>query len=211
MTPSEDAALQAEIDKVFAANQFRDYRKTYHWLKGYLGDVSSGVMFLAENPSLRGIKKASKDRILQDPEKQWSVSPGDRIFRNALFEAAFKDGSPISPGGWHCYITNIIKLVDVASKWNARTDDDRWQIAKAFAPVLQKELELVEPDVIVVMGERPKKLFLRLQEEGALSVASNARKEFVRHYAYFNYGPPDPDEVSEYEEKFQWIQESLRA
>jgi hypothetical protein len=180
-------------------------------VEGVLGDVSSGVMFLAENPSLRGIKKANKDRSLQDPENQWSVSPGDHIFRKALFESAFKDGSPTSYGGWHCYVTNIIKLVDTASAWKARTSDDHFEVAKAFAPVLQKELELMEPDMIVVMGKRPKELFMRLQGEGVVLVPSSVRKEYVRHYAYFNYGPPDPDEVSEYEEKFQWIQESLRA
>jgi hypothetical protein len=209
MTSSEEAAIEAEIDKVFAANRrFRpyDHRKEYWWVKGYLGNITSKVMFLAENPSLRGIKRANKNPDLQDPELQWAVSRGDLIFRGALFKADFKAGGPTSKGGWHCYITNIVKMADVASNWKKRGDEDRWQIVKAFVPVLRKELELMKPDVIVVMGERPKQVFLRLQEMNLLQIPLSVKREYVTHYAWFNYIPSDSDRVRKYEDEFKRIQ-----
>lgn len=205
---SEDIVIQAEIDKVFAAHQhlrLYDRRKEYWWVKGYLGDIHSDVMFVAENPSLRGIKRASEDPDLQDPERQWCVTKGDLIFRGALFKAKYKAGSPTSKGGWHCYITNIVKMADVAANWKKRREEERWQIVKAFAPVLQKELEIMKPDVIVVMGERPKQLFLRLRVEELIQISPSVQSEYIKHYAWFNYFPSDSAKVNAYEEDFNRI------
>ena len=210
--PSESLRpVYHEIDKVFAANQdLHDYREDFPWFSGFIGDIDSEVMLLAENPSLRGLKKASKLRRLQDFEMQWGVTSGDKILRKALVRAGLKDGPPMRRNGWHCYITNVVKMADVASEWSDRSEEDKFRIAKLFAPVLQEELRIMKPRVIVVMGKRVASMFCRLRDENVLEIprpksGNRIRIERVLHYAYFNNSGPKPKKKREFYNNFKRI------
>ncbi|MBI3859506.1 MAG: uracil-DNA glycosylase family protein [Thaumarchaeota archaeon] len=209
---SNEAKVRAEVDKVFATNpQLFDHRKKYPWCPGYLGDMTSGLIFLAENPSLQGLRKVSKNEALQDPELQWWVSRGDKVFRSALAKAGFKDGRPDERGGWHCYITNFVKMAEQPSRWNSKTEEERFEIVRAFAPVLQTEINIVKPRMIAVMGmDRPRSYFLRVLHEHLLELPPSCAVEYVWHYATFNRGSFTTAKVHKYETDFERLSSKLR-
>ena len=106
--------LKEKVGEVFDAHaELPDHRQEFPWLIGSLGDPFSPVWFVAENPSITQVKMA----VGSSPELQWSVSKGDRLFRRALAENGFKDGEPLEPGGWHCYITDVLKSAVKVKDW----------------------------------------------------------------------------------------------
>src|SRR5881396_3776046 len=132
-------SIAEEIDLVFSRNSsLQDHRKEFPWVTGFLGNPKSGIMFLAENPSLPTMKRAFTHPDLKSPEMQWNVSKADKIFREVLVKTDLKKGTVDSPGGWACYITNIVKMAVKPKEWNGRRKDDRFAICKMFVPVLQK-------------------------------------------------------------------------
>jgi hypothetical protein len=100
--------IAARVDAVFASHpELRDHRREHPWVVGWLGDVSAPVWLVAENPSATQV-----DRIhfsTATPEAQWAASRGDRLLREARVEHGLKSGGLLEPGGWHCYITNVMK------------------------------------------------------------------------------------------------------
>ena len=68
--------------------------KKYPWLYGALGDPRADVMFICENPSLTGVKKAAL-RGPCDIDTQWTGDPDhsrDKRFRAVLCALGLKDG-----------------------------------------------------------------------------------------------------------------------
>ena len=85
------SALSKKIDAVFRSNPERhDHRDRFPWLISSLGDPHSGVFFIAENPSLSQVERATNPGG-GDPtqEAQWFASRGDRLFRESLVAAGF--------------------------------------------------------------------------------------------------------------------------
>jgi hypothetical protein len=95
-------------DEVFRSHrEIPDHRKQHSGLTGCLGDPFAGIWLVAEAPSLGRIESV---RAHDDsPEKQWSVSDGDKLFRAMLSKHGFKEGGSFECGGWCCYITDVIK------------------------------------------------------------------------------------------------------
>lgn len=94
----------------------------YPWLYGALGDHGADVMFVCENPSLSGLRAVVESPLGGPPDfdTQWTGNPAnrrDRRFRKVLCDLGLKDGSIWEPGGWHCYITNVIKQAAIVSEW----------------------------------------------------------------------------------------------
>jgi hypothetical protein len=204
--------MKAETDKVFKANpHLHDQRIDFPWCTGYLGRINSQVMFLAENPSLGRLRNAAKDNTKRDPELQWSISIGDRIFRSALVKSGFKEAPWDGRGGWHCYITNIVKMAALASEWEDMSEEKMIEIAKAFAPVLKREIEVMKPMMIVVMGQRTRRLFLCLLCKNLLKLPLQTRIAGVKHYAFFNRGGKTTENVEEYEVDFKRIKAEIDA
>ena len=65
--------LAEQVDTVFSNNpEIRDHRKKHSWLTGSLGDPYSGIWFLAENPSLSMVERATNpEGGALTPEAQW--------------------------------------------------------------------------------------------------------------------------------------------
>jgi hypothetical protein len=141
--------LPRQLDAVFRNHaELYDHRDRFPWVLACLGDPFASVWFVAENPSLTQVERA----VDSTPEDQWNVSIGDKLFRQQLVAHGFKTGTTDSPGGWRCYITDVIKSVDRVHEWNKLPERDRLRVAVAWAPVLAWELELGQPKIVVSVG-----------------------------------------------------------
>src|SRR5205823_414083 len=88
----------------------------------------------------------------ESPEAQWNKSKGDEVFRDMLVRHGLKTGGRDAPGGWNCYITNIVKSVARPAKWNAADWTEWCLFAQGWAPVLAWELGHGAPLVLAVQG-----------------------------------------------------------
>ncbi len=206
--------LAEQTDKVFKSHSsLYDHRKEYPWLTGALGNPNSGIWFIAENPSLTQIER------VQDPgggppsvEAQWWASKGDRLFRDMLVECGFKNGTIDSPGGWNCYITNVVKETDYTSRWREKSQESRNQAAEIWSSVLAWELANSRPIYVIIFGGAAAKLLDHLQTKNKIHLPRN---EQIKHYAYVGQraegklGPMDPSRVKRYFEDFSRIRDTF--
>lgn len=111
----------------------------------------------------------------------------------------------MSAGGWNCFITNLVKSpYDVgAYKSMSREEQDR-AIAR-WAPVLEHEVSVGKPRVLVPMGTEVADALRRFLSLSSARVLVYPGK--LWHYATFNYGPVTAEMRRTYEEQFA----SLRA
>jgi hypothetical protein len=159
-----EAELKKRIARVFRSHpEIPDHRANFPWITGFLGDPSAAICFVAENPSL-GMARRGRVPVsgLLTSEKQWAISPGDLLFREMLVKHGFKKGSPHSPGGWRCYITDLLKSAVRAEEWNRESREDRRRVAEVWARVFSWELVTVSPQLIVVMGRKVQDLLTHL-------------------------------------------------
>lgn len=207
MSEQFDLAIQGAISRVIRDAGVEDHREGFPWLKGYLGDPGRGTWFIAWYPSLSKVKGAN--RRGDSPNLQWSESPGDRVFRETLVKFKFKSGEPMSAGGWNCYITDLVKSpYDVgAYKSMSRHEQDR--AIRQWAPVLQLELTMGKPRVLVAMGAEVRDALGRFIDISRTDLLIYPGK--LWHYATLNYGPVTPDKRSAYEAQFVELSVYLRT
>jgi hypothetical protein len=199
--------IKQEINEVFMNNQdLTDHRQDYWWVEGFLGSPDYGIIFLAENPSLPRMREA-KNRLEElDEESQWNISRGDKIFRDALVYAGFKEGTIESKGGWKCYITNIVKKAYQPSEWEEMDPEKQFELVKKFSSVLQKEIDMINPLIIVVMGKGMlRRLLDRAVREGVVRYPTHTDIQVIWHYAYFNRGGFNDKNVAKYKGELQRI------
>ena len=134
--------LAHQTDKVYETHpSLQDVRESHSWLTGALGDPFAGIWFAAENPSRTQIERVSNpDGGTPTNEAQWWASRGDKLFREMLVKHGFKSGSIDSPGGWHCYVTNVIKEADYTKNWREKSQQARNGAAEIWASVLGSRL-----------------------------------------------------------------------
>jgi hypothetical protein len=165
----------------------------FPWLYGALGQVPSEVMLICENPSLAGVEKAHFRTISGGSptiEDQWAGGPKSKCIkrlRPTLCELGLKTTTPDRPGGWRCYITNVIKEADIVKDFSAR---DKRSIAMQWADVLAWELAQVRPSILFTVGDESTRLVRGLQERGLIPALPRPHK--VMHYS--NRGPGVTDE-----------------
>jgi len=203
--------INEEVTRVFANNPFirdRDHRENYPWLTGFLGNPKSKVMFIAENPSLHQIHMANEDPKLQSKEMQWNVSRSDKKFRQMLVENGFKEGTIDNTNGWNCYITYLVKIAVKPKNWKMLKEETKFRIAKWFSTVLQKEIDFINPSVVVVMGlKTTKTMFDRLVAEGFLKIPQGTHVKYIWHYSYFLRGGWRKEYLEKYATKFRELKE----
>jgi hypothetical protein len=196
--------MEIATDGVFTAHpQLVDHRGEFPWLTGSLGDPFSPVWFVAENPSLTQVRRV----IGVTPEYQWSQSEGDRLFREQLVKHHFKEGDPSIPGGWRCYITNIIKSAAVAKDWNVTKADGKRLTLGAWAPVFKYELAHGAPRVLVFLGAAAGKHVTDLGRGGLIGTLPSTLR--IEHYSYIAFRPDHrgrprmhPDRIAEWSDRF---------
>jgi hypothetical protein len=209
-----EAGLDARIERVFAAHRelLGDHRARHPWVTGYLGNPFAPVWFIAENPSLGQMIKIPST---SSREHQWNISKGDKLFRKMLVEHGFKSGAADQPGGWNCYITDVIKSAAAAGKWDKLPAKIRYAVAEAWAPVLRWELEAGTPRVVVAVGRDAERYLTRLERDGAIPPLPALR--YVEHYTSVamrprgRVPPNDPARIEEYRQAFAEFATAARA
>ena len=208
------SGLATQVDIVFRShNSLFDHRREYPWLSGALGNPNSGIWFIAENPSLRQIERVQNpDGRAPTVEAQWWASRGDKLFREMLVKYGFKQGSIDSPGGWNCYITNVVKETDYASRWREKSLDARKQAAEIWSDTLAWEMANSKPKYVVILGGPAETLLDHLKVIGKIHMPPSER---IKHYAYIGQraegklGPMHPDRVKRYGEDFARIRKKF--
>ena len=171
-----------ELGTPHASEQIRDYP----WLYGALGDPSAEVMFICENPSLAGVKKAHVATVDDNPpdiEAQWWGGPNDfaaQRLRPMLCEFGLKEGGTWSKGGWRCYITNVVKELNMVKDQNAKAGCDKREQARNWADILAWEHAQVNPAVVFCVGGKTEAAVKRLQREHLLPKFQTHR---IWHYS----------------------------
>lgn len=198
--------LNSRIDDVFRHHpEIPDHRQHLPWLTGYLGHPFAGIWFLAENPSLTTATRSLRGMASTPTvESQWAISQGDQLLRTSLVQQGFKTEPWDSPGGWHCYLTDVIKQAEQVSTWQ-KQGERRWlQLAEIWSAVLAWELETSRPRLVVVMGKRTRRLIEHLALVKQLRFP---RIETIQHYAYVGsrprgkQAPMQADRVQEYRDE----------
>jgi hypothetical protein len=202
---SFEAALSAQVDAVFRAHpSLHDHRRDYPWVTGALGDPREPVWFLMEYPSVVQVEKLPH----ATPESQWSVSRGDRVLREMLAKHGFKAGERWAPGGWRCYITNVVKSVQRPARWNAGEWEDWFRVAEAWAPVLAWQFEHGRPRVLAVQGRRTRRVLDHLISHRLVEPPARVITMWASAYvasrpdAARGLGPMHPRRLAEHDEQF---------
>lgn len=158
----------------------------YSWLYGALGEVPSDVMFICENPSAGGVQRASVDTVdggEPDIEAQWwggRNNPAARRFRVAIHQLGLKVTPPDVKGGWRCYITNVIKEMNVVTDHRKLSTSDYRSMARVWAPILDWELSQVQPKHVFAVGNRALDRLKWLVSERLIP---HIRPKLVPHYS----------------------------
>ena len=128
-----------------------------------------------------------------------------------LAKHGFKSGGEAAPGGWHCYVTDVVKSSYRAKKWNAAAREELLEVAEVWAPVLAWESENGRPEIVVVLGNRTKALLDHLVDRRLIScpriVMSAWSYAYVasRPEAARKLGPMHPIRLAEYDQQFAAI------
>lgn len=208
--------LAIETDRIFKAHPgLKDHRAQYPWLVGALGNPFAGIWFVAENPSLTQVER------VQDPtggkptiEAQWWSSRGDKLFREMLCKYGFKNGGIDSPGGWNCYITNVIKETDYTKEWREKPQSARNNSAEIWSSLFSWELKNSKPRLVVIMGNQTVTLLQHLVNRRKFVFP---KTEQITHYGYIgqraqgHLGPMHPTRIAEYDKEFAKIKKIFDA
>ena len=160
----------------------------YPWLYGALGDANADVMFVCENPSLSALRAIAESPKGGPPDfdTQWTGNPTnrrDKRFRTVLCDLGLKDGGIWEPGGWHCYITNVIKQAAIVSEWGETPWDAKLRAARQWSEILQKELDVVRPDIVFGVGGSAHRMVKWLQRNAGLDVPAPICR--IWHYSAY--------------------------
>lgn len=151
--------INAKLEEIQAPHRDQQING-YPWLVGALGRVPAEVMFICENPSAGGVSRAHVDTVDGGPpdlEAQWwggRKNPAAKRFRPALYRLGLKTSPPEMKGGWQCYITNVIKEMNVVSDHRRLSGAEYREMARIWAPILEWELEEVRPRHVFAVGRR---------------------------------------------------------
>ena len=211
---SELKKIKFDIKKVIRDHALCDWFNEYPWLTGSLGNLKSPVWFLGEYPSCTAVakvdKKANANDIKSPANLQWScLDDSAKLWREAVTEAGLKVGNPCDDSGWNCYITNIIKEPQTPGNFNIQPISKIKEEAERWQSVLQLELCLGAPKVLVVMGQRASKVLEHLKKNG-LQCPTTMK---IPSYAYImtkpdnklKLGPRHPARIEIYKLRIAYI------
>lgn len=182
--------LRAKIHdrlRTLRAPRWEEQIEAFPWLYGALGDHRADVMFVCENPSLSGCKKA-KNPLGGPPDfdTQWTGNPTnrrDKRFRTVLCDLGLKEGGIWDRGGWRCYITNVIKQAAFVRDWRRVSRHEKLRTARQWGEILQWELDVVRPRTVFCVGGNAHWMVKQLQREAVLDVSGAVHG--IWHYSAY--------------------------
>ena len=196
--------LVQSIKEIIQRDNLENWFDDYPWLTSELGNINSPVWFIAENPSLSSVISIDQRSVDKTENLQWNSHNGDQLLREALSESGLKHGLPRSNEGWECYITNAIKEPEIVSERNEKKRDSGYwkEQAKRWMPVLQEQIDIGRPEVLVALGGQAEKILKYMIKIG-LKIP---KIEKIHHYSYImkrpeagtGRGPGHPDRILEF-------------
>jgi uracil-DNA glycosylase len=208
-----DDAIKAVISK----NNLENWFDEYPWLTGYLGNPEAAIWFIGENPSMRGVKNINKRSYNKTENLQWNSHDGDKLLREAITEAGLKQGDPSLNEGWHCYITNVIKAPEIVNQRNEKKREaEYWKKQAAiWWPILQQQINLHNPKVLVALGGQSMKILKYMNKIGLKTPII----EKIHHYSYIMMrpeagtcrGPRHPERIQEFKQSIVDIVQKYKA
>ena len=171
--------------RVLRPPHWEEQIEKHPWLYGALGDPEAGVMFICENPSLKGVREARSP--LGGPcdfDTQWTGDRAysrDKRFRAVLCDLGLKEGGIWERGGWKCYITNVIKQMAIVADFKKISLEDRRRAAIRWSKILQWELDNVRPTRIFCVGKKAHDLVTWLRANDRLHTNAPCRR--IWHYS----------------------------
>lgn len=210
--PKSDRDPLGLTREIIRRDGLNDWLADFPWLTGAIGDPLASAWFLAENPSLKGVREAHASTASPSPNLQWTCAEGSasRLLRDAICEAGLKALGPCVDAAWSCYITNADKEPQPVEKRNrGKGRGFMEQQATRWLPVLQAQIDRGDPKVLVCLGAQAERLLGLMRAKGL--EAPPSRK--VHHYSYVWFrpesktgrGPRHPDRVQEFKEAIRRI------
>lgn len=203
--------IEDSIKAIISKNHLYNWFDDYPWLTGYLGDPKAAIWFIGENPSLRGVANVDKRNYDKTENLQWNNHDGDKLLREALTEAGLKHGDPSLNEGWGCYITNAVKEPENVNQRNEKKRKSAyWKTQTAiWLPILQLQINLHNPKVLVALGGQSMKILKYMNKIGLRSPTI----EQIHHYSYImmrpevgtSRGPRHPDRIQEFKQSIVYI------
>ena len=166
----------SKIDSPDAKEQITQYP----WLYGALGNPRSKVVFVCENPSRTGVRWADHSKIDSPIEKQWRGHRAMR-FRRALCNLKLKEANAGDEGGWHCYITNVVKEMNLVSNHRKADKSTKCEMVRRWADVLNWELCTTRPQIVFCVGRKAAAAMKLLNDECRISYPGPFH--YVPHYS----------------------------
>jgi hypothetical protein len=118
-----------------------------------------------------------------DIEAQWwggPRNPAATRFRVALNRTGLKTSHPAAKGGWRCYITNVIKEMNLADDNQKLSTAQRRKMADDWADILAWEIGEVRPRHVFCVGNRAHDHVKRLVQDRRIP---RLRPRLVNHYS----------------------------
>ena len=165
------------------APQHMEEQLKYGWLYGAWGSVPSRAMFICENPSLKGCEETQREAFAdeRDGNIQWNGDYRAKRFREALCGAGLKQSPAKSDKGWCCYITNVVKEVDLAGKYRKLSRPQKVMKAEQWADVLAWEWSVVKPARVFAVGGAADYVLRRLRSNKLIPNQPEIHK--IYHYS----------------------------
>jgi len=185
-----ESRLQERIAKFLDNHtELPDYRKEYPWVTGSLGNPFARVWFVGEIPSLTQVVQAHTPGTPLTPEMQWNISDSDRLFREMLGKHGFKKDPIDGPGGWGCYITELVKMPwkNPAEwrEWTKKRAPQRTAVIETWAGVLRWEFETVRPRLVVALGGEVNRFLPQLARKRLIPPLPRTAR--IDHPSYYQY------------------------
>ena len=206
--------LVQRIKEIIQRDNLENWFDDFPWLTGELGNINSPVWFIAENPSLTSVISIDRRSVDKTENLQWNSHSGDKLLREALSESGLKHGLPGSNEGWECYITNAIKEPEIVSERNKKKRDSSYwkEQAERWMPVLQEQIDIGRPEVLVALGGQAEKILRYMMKIGLQA----QRIEKIHHYSYImrrpeagtGRKPGHPDRILEFKDSVREIARS---
>jgi len=197
-----DDAIKAVISKNHL--KIKNWFEDYPWLTGYLGNPEAAIWFIGENPSMRGVKNINKRTYNKTENLQWNSHDGDKLLRESITKAGLKQGDPSLNEGWNCYITNVVKAPEIVKQRNEKKRNAAYwkEQAAIWLPILQLQIDLHNPKVLVALGGQSMKILEYMKTIGLRTPTI----EIIPHYSYImmrpevgtSRGPRHHDRIKEF-------------
>lgn len=160
----------------------------YDYFHSCYGNPDGDVVFIAEIPSLIGLDNAisgvPKEKLWATPWYGRGKPP--QILRESLMTVdLIPSFCEHEPWKWKCWLTNFVKCPEYDRKWHKKINHKKkTMILRQSAKFLEEELKIINPSVVVFIGNSAEAYFKRTGLERKFA-SDNSSLQFYKllHYS----------------------------